>query len=70
MATSVRVQVNGDRVELDAGVTITRLLETYDLGHAACAVEVNTRIVPRQEHDAHVIEDGDAIEIVSLVGGG
>ena len=70
MTTPVRCQVNGDRVELDAGVTVARLLEAYDLGGVACAVEVNERIVPRRQHEEHVIADGDQVEIVSLVGGG
>jgi len=70
MTIPVRVEVNGDRVELDAGVTVARLLEVYDLGGAACAVEVNEQIVPRRRHAEHLIVDGDRIEIVSLVGGG
>ena len=34
------------------------------------AVEVNQQIVPRGEHEAHQLQDGDQLEVVSLVGGG
>ena len=70
MTTPVRAKVNGDSVEFDAGVTVAQLLEVYHLGGAACAVEINERIVPRRQHEEHVVVDGDQIEIVSLVGGG
>ena len=70
MTSSVRAHVNGQPVELDAGVTIARLLVTYELADAACAVEVNEELVPRRRHESTVVADGDRIEIVSLVGGG
>lgn len=34
------------------------------------AVEVNRDIVPRAKHATHEVHEGDAIEIVHLVGGG
>src|SRR5205085_650257 len=37
---------------------------------AKLAVEVNLGVVPRAEHAATVLADGDAVEIVTLVGGG
>jgi len=36
----------------------------------AFAVEVNRRVVPRRDHAATLLQDGDSIEIVTLVGGG
>jgi len=37
---------------------------------AACAVEVNRRVIPRRDHATATLVDGDRIEIVTLVGGG
>jgi sulfur carrier protein len=35
-----------------------------------CAVEVNREIVPRSQHAERVLAEGDAIEVVTFVGGG
>ncbi|MGB2938329.1 MAG: sulfur carrier protein ThiS, partial [Phycisphaerae bacterium] len=34
------------------------------------AVEVNRELVPRSRHGARALAEGDAVEIVTLVGGG
>jgi thiazole synthase len=34
------------------------------------AVEVNRRVIPRQEHESCRLQEGDVVEIVTLVGGG
>jgi thiamine biosynthesis protein ThiS len=34
------------------------------------AVEVNRQLVRRIAHEAHVLHEGDVIEVVTLVGGG
>jgi sulfur carrier protein len=34
------------------------------------AVEVNRVLVPRSQHASRVLAEGDAIEVVTLVGGG
>ena len=51
-------------------MTIQQYLQTQ--GHAAArvAVEQNGRIVPKSAYAAQSIEDGDAVEVVSFVGGG
>jgi len=64
------VTVNGSPMTLPDGTTVRALIERLDLGTAACAAEVNKRLVPRREHDARVLSDGDTVELVSLVGGG
>ena len=35
-----------------------------------CAVEVNRTLVPRSRHESHQLQDGDRVEVVTLVGGG
>jgi sulfur carrier protein len=34
------------------------------------AVEVNLEVVPRAEHRDTILNDGDRVEVVTLVGGG
>ena len=50
--------------------TIAQLLHELGLAGQAVAVEANQAIVPRREHAEAPLNDGDAIELVTLVGGG
>ncbi len=66
----MNVIVNGQAREVPESSTIEQLLQTLDLGAAACAVEINAELVPKRRHIEHELNEGDTIEIVSLVGGG
>ena len=62
--------VNGEARQIPAGSTISDLLRALALDNARLAVEHNRRVVPRAEHAAARLRDGDAVEIVTFVGGG
>ena len=64
------MHANGDVVDLPAGASVRKLIERLGLERAACAAEVNKRLVPRREQETRVLEEGDVVELVSLVGGG
>lgn len=66
----MQVTVNGREQELPAGTTIAALLDQLKLQSRYVAVERNRQLVPRQQHCGCVIESGDEMEIVTLVGGG
>jgi sulfur carrier protein len=66
----MKVIVNGAARELAAGTTVAALLVELELAGVAVAVERNQRLVPRTEHAATVLVEGDRIELVTLVGGG
>lgn len=71
MATpSISVKVNGQTTELPAGTYVSGLLALLSSTPGKVAVEVNRAIVPRSVHGSYVLSDGDAVEIVSFVGGG
>ena len=67
---SVDITVNGTSREVRAGVTVTQLLEELEMQPRFVAVERNLELVPRREHCDCVLESGDHLEIVTLVGGG
>lgn len=69
-AAPLRVTVNGEPRELPAGTTVAALLARLAPPGRPCAVEVNREIVPRSQHAARALAEGDAVEIVSFVGGG
>ena len=66
----MHVAVNGKPREVTDGVTVSALLEELALTSGPVAVEINRAIVPRATHASHVVQAGDAIEIVHFVGGG
>ncbi|MBX3408794.1 MAG: sulfur carrier protein ThiS [Phycisphaeraceae bacterium] len=66
----MKIIVNGREEDVAPGTTVRELIERLDLARAACAAEVNKRLVPRREHESRTLSEGDVIELVSLVGGG
>jgi sulfur carrier protein len=66
----LRITVNGEAREVAGGTTVAALLESLGVPRQATAVEVNRELVPRSQHAARALADGDAVEIVTLVGGG
>ena len=66
----MRVQVNGEPRELASGSTIVVLLTELGLSGRPVAVERNLAIVPRAEHAATELAEGDTLEVVQFVGGG
>lgn len=66
----ITVSVNGESIGLSEGTTVAELVQRLNLGRGACAVELNRRVVPKRDHVACVVDDGDVVEVVTLVGGG
>ncbi|MCA9098295.1 MAG: sulfur carrier protein ThiS [Planctomycetaceae bacterium] len=66
----MQIKVNGEAVEVPEGMTIAALLEQRGLSPRYLAVERNLELVPRQQHVECILQAGDQLEIVTLVGGG
>jgi len=66
----MRISVNGEARDVPSGTTVAALLELLAVPRQATAVEVNREIVPRSQHADRALAEGDAVEIVTLVGGG
>jgi len=67
---SMRVQINGQWQQFDLAPTVAELLEARNLPAKRVAIELNRQILPRGMHAQTLLKDNDAIEIVTLVGGG
>jgi len=67
---AMRVKINGEDREIDDGLTLTALLESLQIRPGRVVVERNRDIVPRDNYNATLINDGDILEIVHFVGGG
>ena len=68
----MRIQVNGEQVELESSVTVEQLLAhlNIDWQGGRVAVEVNMDVIPKAEYPSRMIVEGDAVEVVKFVGGG
>ncbi len=62
--------INGEARELEGVETLSNLLDTLGLPKQRIAIEVNRKVIRKQEWDTAVIADQDKIEIVHFVGGG
>lgn len=66
----MNIIVNGEPRQAPGPITVAQLLSELKLPARGVAVEVNLQIVPRTRHAEHQLQDGDRLEVVSLVGGG
>jgi thiazole synthase len=64
------ITVNAEPRSFPDPLTVADLLLALHKDAAKLAVEVNRDVVPRAAHAARRLADGDAVEIVTLVGGG
>jgi thiamine biosynthesis protein ThiS len=67
---AVRVTVNGEPREVEAGTTVARLVELLALAPERLAVELNREVLRRALWAATELAEGDRVEIVHFVGGG
>ena len=71
----IRVVVNGRDRELPEGSTLADLLEGRPgCGPGGCgrgtAIELEGRVIPPSEWGSTLLEDGQEVELVRIVGGG
>lgn len=64
------IVLNGESRSIQAQQTLADLLRELGLDSRQVAVERNREVVPRALHGQTVLEDGDALEVVTFVGGG
>ena len=64
------IVVNGEPRQVADQTTVGELIEQLGMTARHVAVEVNLSLVPRAQHHAVRLNDGDRLEVVTLVGGG
>src|SRR5437773_1222835 len=66
----VDIRLNGVMKTLPGALSVEELVDQLGYDRRRIAVEVNEEVVPRTRHSEHHLQTGDAVEIVTLVGGG
>jgi thiamine biosynthesis protein ThiS len=64
------ITLNGEKKDVPDGLTVSGLLELLNIQHQRVAVERNEEIVKKVVYVSTVLNDGDALEVVSFMGGG
>lgn len=67
---SITLQVNGESQSCSPQTLLPQLLEQLGLNPRLIAVEYNGEILHRQFWAETLMQEGDKIEIVTIVGGG
>ena len=68
--TEIKVQVNGETHQCVEHITLPQLLEQLNLNPRLVVVEHNGEIVHKQYWQQTKINQGDRLEVVTIVGGG
>ncbi|MEZ3503797.1 MAG: sulfur carrier protein ThiS [Lachnospiraceae bacterium] len=63
------IKVNGKELQIRE-ITLREYLKQEGYETSRIAVECNGSIVPKEEYAKKILRDGDALEVVSFVGGG
>jgi len=66
----MHITLNGHPQDYADDLTVTQLLNEAGYAGRRVAVEVNHEIVPRSQHNAYALRNGDKVEIVHAIGGG
>ncbi|NEO26077.1 MAG: thiamine biosynthesis protein ThiS [Kamptonema sp. SIO4C4] len=70
MTEQVTLQVNGEPVTFSPQTPLPQVLEQMGFNPRLVAVEYNGEILHRQHWKNTAVQNGDRLEIVTIVGGG
>lgn len=68
--SDLTITANGEDRSIPPGTTVSEFIKMANLPPERVAVEHNGRILPRDRFAAVKLEEGDRLEVVTLVGGG
>lgn len=66
----LHITINGEKKAVTEGLSLAELVEQLGFDRRRIAVEINREVVPGARHPQQPVAEGDAVEIVTLVGGG
>jgi sulfur carrier protein len=67
---TLQIRLNGDPIECPAGLSLLQLLELRGYKPQLVVVEFNGEILPRARWADQPVREADAVEVVTIVGGG
>lgn len=69
MSVEITIQLNGESQTITAK-TVSELVLELGLNNRMIAIERNLEVIPKSQYDATLLQEGDRIELVHMIGGG
>ena len=66
----IEIQLNGKAHSLSEGVNIDSLLEELSIPKGKVAIELNRKVLHKENYTKTVLKNNDQVEIVTFIGGG
>ena len=66
----IEIQLNGKPHSLSEGVNIDFLLEELSIPKGKVAIELNRKVLHKENYTKTVLKNNDQVEIVTFIGGG
>lgn len=66
----MELMVNGKKLEVAEGATITALLEQLNINPLRVAVQLNLEVIKRERYEKTALNEGDRLEIITFMAGG
>ena len=66
----IEIQLNGKPYSLGEGVNIDSLLEELSIPKDKVAIELNRKVLHKENYTKTVLKNNDQVEIVTFIGGG
>ncbi|MEM1224497.1 MAG: sulfur carrier protein ThiS [Planctomycetota bacterium] len=66
----IEITINGEARQIDGPMPIAELVRRAEVPEHYLAIEINGDVVPRESHATVLVNAGDVVEVVTLVGGG
>ncbi len=67
---AINLIVNGETLQAPQPMSVLRFLELRDIRPSFIAVAHNGNVLHQNEYETVLVNDGDRLEIVRMVGGG
>ncbi|QRG78928.1 sulfur carrier protein ThiS [Citrobacter sp. R56] len=66
----MQIQFNDEPMQCAVGVSVTDLLNQLDQLKPGAALALNQQILPREQWEHHIVQDGDQILLFQVIAGG
>ena len=66
----MNIILNNDEQIVLENISVSALLDNFEIDLEYMAVEVNQTIVPKSRYESFRLKENDKVEIISAVGGG
>ena len=70
MMMKIKIFLNGELLEIESGLTISKLLLNFEIDPKKIAIEKDLEIINPQDFSKIILTENSKIEIVHFIGGG